>query len=150
MLTPLEIENVRFQKALKGYNVDEVDDFLDRLSADYEKLYKENLEYKTKIEESERELEHYKNVEQTLQNTLILAQGAAEDIKKVAEQKAEQIIREAESTAKESVNDLAKQEFELRIKMEDMKKQFDMYKARMEALLISQLEMLKDINDVNE
>ena len=150
MLTPLEIENVRFQKALKGYNVDEVDDFLDRLSADYEKLYKENLEYKTKIEESERELEHYKNVEQTLQNTLILAQGAAEDIKKVAEQKAEQIIREAESTAKESVNDLAKQEFELRIKMEDMKKQFEMYKARMEALLISQLEMLKDINDVNE
>ena len=150
MLTPLEIENVRFQKALKGYNVDEVDDFLDQLSADYEKLYKENLEYKAKIEESERELEHYKNVEQTLQNTLILAQGAADDIKKVAEQKAEQIIKEAEGVAKESVNDLAKQEFELRIKMEDMKKQFEMYKARMEALLISQLEMLKDINDTNE
>lgn len=150
MLTPLDIENVRFQKALKGYNVDEVDDFLDQLSADYEKLYKENLEYKAKIEESERELEHYKNVEQTLQNTLILAQGAADDIKKVAEQKAEQIIKEAEGVAKESVNDLAKQEFELRIKMEDMKKQFEMYKARMEALLISQLEMLKDINDTNE
>lgn len=150
MLTPLDLENVRFQKALKGYNVDEVDDFLDQLSADYEKLYKENAEYKDKIEESKRELEHYKNVEQTLQNTLILAQGAAEDIKKVAEQKAEQIIKDAESLAKESVNELAKQEFELRIKTEDMKKQFEMYKARMEALLISQLEMLKDINDTNE
>ena len=150
MLTPLDLENVRFQKALKGYNVDEVDDFLDQLSADYEKLYKENAEYKDKIEEAKRELEHYKNVEQTLQNTLILAQGAAEDIKKVAEQKAEQIIKDAESLAKESVNELAKQEFELRIKTEDMKKQFEMYKARMEALLISQLEMLKDINDTNE
>ena len=150
MLTPLDIENVRFQKALKGYNVDEVDDFLDQLSADYEKLYKENLEYKEKIEESKRELEHYKTVEQTLQNTLILAQSAADDVKKVAEQKAEQIIRDAEGAAKDAVNDLAKQEFELRIKMEDTKKQFDMYKARMEALLISQLEMLKDINDTNE
>ena len=150
MLTPLDIENVRFQKALKGYNVDEVDDFLDQLSADYEKLYKENLEYKEKIEESKRELEHYKTVEQTLQNTLILAQSAADDVKKVAEQKAEQIIRDAEGAAKDAVNDLAKQEFELRIKMEDTKKQFDMYKARMEALLISQLEMLKDINDDNE
>lgn len=150
MLTPLDIENVRFQKALKGYNVDEVDNFLDQLSADYEKLYKENLEYKEKIEESKRELEHYKTVEQTLQNTLILAQTAADDVKKVAEQKAEQIIRDAEGTAKDAVNDLAKQEFELRIKMEDTKKQFDMYKARMEALLISQLEMLKDINNDNE
>lgn len=150
MLTPLDIENVRFQKALKGYNVDEVDNFLDQLSADYEKLYKENLEYKEKIEESKRELEHYKTVEQTLQNTLILAQSAADDVKKVAEQKAEQIIRDAEGIAKEAVNDLAKQEFELRIKMEDTKKQFEMYKARMESLLISQLEMLKDINDTNE
>ena len=150
MLTPLDIENVRFQKALKGYNVDEVDDFLDQLSADYEKLYKENLEYKEKIEESKRELEHYKTVEQTLQNTLILAQSAADDVKKVAEQKAEQIIRDAEGAAKDAVYELAKQEFELRIKMEDTKKQFDMYKARMEALLISQLEMLKDINDTNE
>ena len=41
MLTPLDIENVRFQKALKGYNVDEVDDFLDQLSLDYEKIYAE-------------------------------------------------------------------------------------------------------------
>lgn len=150
MLTPLDIENVRFQKALKGYNVDEVDDFLDQLSADYEKIYKENIEYKEKIEESKRELEHYKTVEQTLQNTLILAQSAADDVKKVAEQKAEQIIRDAEGAAKDAVNDLAKQEFELRIKMEDTKKQFDMYKARMEALLISQLEMLKDINEDNQ
>jgi len=150
MLTPLDIENVRFQKALKGYNVDEVDDFLDQLSADYEKIYKENIEYKEKIEESKRELEHYKTVEQTLQNTLILAQSAADDVKKVAEQKAEQIIRDAEGVAKDAVNDLAKQEFELRIKMEDTKKQFDMYKARMEALLISQLEMLKDINEDNQ
>ena len=81
---------------------------------------------------------------------MILAQSAADDVKKVAEQKAEQIIRDAEGAAKDAVNDLAKQEFELRIKMEDTKKQFDMYKARMEALLISQLEMLKDINDTNE
>ena len=150
MLTPLDIENIRFQKAVRGYNVDEVDDFLDQLSADYEKIYKENIEYKEKIEESKRELEHYKTVEQTLQNTLILAQSAADDVKKVAEQKAEQIIRDAEGAAKDAVNDLAKQEFELRIKMEDTKKQFDMYKARMEALLISQLEMLKDINEDNQ
>ena len=150
MLTPLDIENIKFQKALKGYNVDEVDDFLDQLSADYEKIYKENIELKEQMESSKKELEHYKNVEHTLQNTLIMAQTAAEDIKKIAQQKADQIIKDAESNVKDSVNELAKQEFELRIKMEDTKKQFDMYKARMEALLISQLELLKDVNDDKE
>ncbi|MGN1298701.1 MAG: DivIVA domain-containing protein [Candidatus Scatovivens sp.] len=150
MLTPLDIENIRFQKALKGYNVEEVDDFLDQLSADYEKIYKENLEYKEQIESSKKELEHYKNVEHTLQDTLIMAQKASEDIKKIAQQKADQIIKDAESNVKDSVNELAKQEFELRIKMEDTKKQFNAYKARMEALLISQLELLKDVNDDKE
>ena len=79
-----------------------------------------------------------------------MAQSASEDIKKIAQQKADQIIKDAESNVKDSVNELAKQEFELRIKMEDTKKQFDMYKARMEALLISQLELLKDVNDDKE
>lgn len=150
MLTPLDIENVRFQKTVRGYNVDEVDDFLDQLSLDYEKIYKENIELKETVESSKRELEHYKSIEHTLQNTLIMAQSASEDIKKIAQQKADQIIKDAESNVKDSVNELAKQEFELRIKMEDTKKQFDMYKARMEALLISQLELLKDVNDDKE
>lgn len=150
MLTPLDIENVRFQKTVRGYNVDEVDDFLDQLSLDYERIYKENIELKENIENSKRELEHYKSIEHTLQNTLIMAQTASEDIKKLAQQKADQIIKDAESNVKDSVNELAKQEFELRIKMEDTKKQFDMYKARMEALLISQLELLKDVNDDKE
>ena len=150
MLTPLDIENIRFQKAVRGNNHDEVDDFLDQLSADYEKIYKENIELKENIESSKRELEHYKSIEHTLQNTLIMAQSASEDIKKIAQQKAEQIIKDAESNVKDSVSELAKQEFELRIKMEDTKKQFDMYKARMEALLKSQLELLKDVNDDKE
>ena len=150
MLTPLDIENIRFQKALKGYNVEEVDDFLDQLSLDYEKIYKENIEIKEQLESSKKELEHYKSVEHTLQDTLIMAQKASEDIKNIAQQKADQIIKDAQSSVKDSVNELAKQEFELRIKLEDTRKQFDMYKARMEALLISQLELLKDVNDDKE
>ena len=52
MLTPLEIENKKFSKQMvNGYNVDEVDDFLDLLTSDYERLYKENAEAKEKIEQ---------------------------------------------------------------------------------------------------
>ncbi len=147
MLTPLDIENKRFSKTLKGYNVDEVDDFLDQLTIDYEKLYKENAELKDQIEESKKDLEHYKNVEHTLQNTLVMAQTTAEDIKKNAQTRAEQIIRDAQSEAKRATEEITKEEFDIRKRTEELKRQFGVYKAKMEALLISQLELLQDKED---
>ncbi len=144
MLTPLDIENKRFTKAIKGYNSNEVDEFLDELTVEYEKLYKENAELRNEVESNKKDLEHYRNVEHTLQNTLVMAQTTAEDIKKMANQQADQILKDAELNAKQAVEDLGRQEFEMRVKLEEMKKKFDMYKAKMEALLISQLEMLKD------
>jgi cell division initiation protein len=131
-------------RSLKGYNVDEVDDFLDELTAEYEKLYKENAELKDNIEGSKKDLEHYRSVEHTLQNTLVMAQTTADDIKKMAQAQADQIIKDAQMEARKQTEELSRQEFELRVKMEETKKKFDMYKAKMEALLISQLELLKD------
>ena len=147
MLTPLDIENKRFSKTLKGYNVDEVDDFLDQLTIDYEKLYKENAELKDQIEESKKDLEHYKNVEHTLQNTLVISQTTAEYIKKNAQTRAEQIIRDAQSEAKRATEEITKEEFDIRKRTEELKRQFGVYKAKMEALLISQLELLQDKED---
>ncbi len=147
MLTPLDIENKRFSKTLKGYNVDEVDDFLDQLTIDYEKLYKENSELKEQIDENKKELEHYKSVEKTLQNTLLMAQTASEDIKTNAQERANQIIRDAENEAKRATETISKEEFEIRKRTEELKRQFDVYKAKMEALLISQLELLQDKNN---
>ena len=144
MLAPSEIDNMRFSKTIKGYNVDEVDDFLDQLTADYERLYKENAEYKDKFEQMEKELGQYKQMEHTLQNTLVVAQTAAGDIKNTAQKQAEQIIRDAQTEARRSVDELNKQEYEVTKKIEEMKKSFEVTKAKMEALLIAQLEMCQD------
>ncbi len=147
MITPLDIENKRFSKQMmNGYSVEEVDDFLDELTADYSKNYKENSELRSKVEELNKSLEHYKSIESTLNNTLVMAQSTAEDIKKVAQQQAEQIINEAKSNAQKKVDDLNNELVAKTKEVEDVKKQFDIYKAKMESLLISQLELLKDIN----
>ena len=150
MLTPLDIENKRFSKKINGYNADEVDDFLDQVTEDYEKLYRENAELRDAIDECHKELEHYKNVEQTLQNTLVMAQTTADDIKATAQSRAEQIIRDAQSEARRSSEEIAKEEFEIRKRTEELKRQFGVYKAKMEALLISQLELLQDSKDSEE
>ncbi len=150
MLTPLDIENKRFSKQMmNGYSVEEIDEFLDQLTLDYQTLYRENASLKEKINDMEASINHYKTIEGTLQNTLVMAQSTAEEIKKIANQQADQIIKEAELKAKESVSEIKNQTIEEMRHMEEVKKQFEVYKAKMEALLISQLELLKDVNEDN-
>ena len=149
MITPLDIENKKFSKQLmNGYSVEEVDDFLDELTADYSKSYKEATELKAKVDELAKSLEHYKTIEETLQNTLVMAQTTADDVKKVAQQQADQIINEAKSMAHKQAGDLDNEIIAKKKELEDVKKQFDIYKAKMESLLISQLELLKDRKSV--
>lgn len=148
MLTPLDIENKRFGKQMmNGYNVNEVDDFLDELTLEYGKLYKENAELKEKREELDSDVGKYKNIESTLQNTLVMAQKTADEITAVAKQQADQIIKDAEFSAKSSVEELNTQIILKEKELEELKKQFEVYKAKMESLLISQLELLKDIKE---
>lgn len=147
MITPLDIENKKFSKQMvNGYSVDEIDDFLDQLTLDYEKMYKENIESRNKIEELNKSLEHYKSIENTLQGTLLMAQTTAEEVKNVAKQQAEQILNEAQASAKEAVGALDNEMAMKKKELEDIQKQFDIYKAKMESLLISQLELLKEVN----
>ena len=147
MLTPLDIENKRFSRQMmNGYSVEEIDEFLDDVTADYGRLYKEKSELLSRVEELEKSIVQYKTIEATLQNTLVMAQKTADEVIEVAKQQAEQIIKEARGSAQKSAEELDQEIILKRREMEDVKKQFDIYKAKMESLLISQLELLKDMN----
>lgn len=150
MLTSLDIENKKFSKQImNGYNTDEVDDFLDELGVEFAKKQKELTEAFKEVEELKASLEHYKNIEETLQNTLLMAQSTAEEVKNVAKQKADQIIEDARASSTKEVASLDNQIIMKKKELEDVTKQFDIYKAKMESLLISQLELLKEVNKDN-
>ena len=147
MLTPLDIENKKFSKQImNGYNVEEVDDFLDEIGVDFAKKQKEVNESAKKIEELNASLEHYKNIEETLQNTLLMAQSTAEEVKNIAKQKADQIVTDAKASSQKEVDFIQNQILMKKKELEDVQKQFDIYKAKMESLLISKLELIKEIN----
>jgi len=158
MITPLDIENKKFSKQMmNGYNVEEVDDFLDEVMADYEANYKELAVLRPKVDELNAALEHYKNIENTLQNTLVMAQSTSEEVKNVAKQQADQIVGDAHREADEIIRNAkenalrAVDELEQQIRMKekqynDVRKQFDIYKAKMESLLISQSELIREMN----
>lgn len=151
MITPLDIENKRFSKQMvNGYNVDEVDEFLDEITADYEKLYKENKALKDNAEELHNDVGQYKDIESTLQNTLIIAQKTADEVQNVAKKQAEQIIKDAEYQAKTKLDEINTQLMIKEKEIDELKKQFSVYKAKMESLLISQLELIKDMAEDEE
>ncbi len=151
MITPLDIENKKFSKQMvNGYNVDEVDEFLDEITADYEKLYKENKALKDNAEELHNDVGQYKDIESTLQNTLIIAQKTADEVQNVAKKQAEQIIKDAEYQAKTKLDEINTQLMIKEKEIDELKKQFSVYKAKMESLLISQLELIKDMAEDEE
>ena len=147
MLTPLDIENKRFSKQMmNGYNVEEVDDFLDEIGADYAKKCREVQDKDKEFDELKKEIEKYKSLESTLQNTLVMAQSTAEEVKNVAKKQADQLLNEAKATAERDVIDLEQKVSLKKRELESLQKQFDIYKAKMESLLISQLELIKEVN----
>lgn len=150
MITPLDIENKKFSKQMvNGYSVEEVDEFLDDLTVEYEQKCKDISEKDKIIAQLEKDIAHYKTIETTLQNTLVIAQSAAEEVKNNAKQQADQIIKDAEGNAKQSVETLNQSIVMKKREISEMEKQFDIYKAKMESLLISQLELIKDMKKEN-
>ncbi|MBM7614533.1 DivIVA domain-containing protein [Alkaliphilus hydrothermalis] len=147
MITPLDIQNKEFKKGMRGYKEDEVDEFLDVVMVDYEKLYKENMELKDKVERVNQQIEQYKNIEETLKNTLVVAQNAAEDVKANAIKQAELILQESEGRGKEIIEKANKEVEKIRAEYEDVKKHMQIFKTRYKTLLQSQIDAVLDACD---
>ena len=143
MLTPLDIQNKEFKRVFSGYSMQEVDEFLNLVIDGYEKLYKENMDCKDRITKLEESVNQYKNIESTLQSTLVVAQSTSEQVVKNAEEKAANIIADANYKAKGIVADSFEEVKKLEYRYEEIKRGIDVYTAKMTALLESQLGLLK-------
>jgi len=142
-LTPMDIHNKEFSKSFRGYDEDEVDQFLDQIVEDFEKLYKENLELKERIGLLKEQMEYYKSMEGTLKETLITAQKTAEDVAASAHKNAELIIKEAEQKAHKIIQDANEQVVKIRVEYEETKKQMQIFKARFKTLLEACLQAME-------
>ncbi|MDD3839352.1 MAG: DivIVA domain-containing protein [Clostridia bacterium] len=149
-ITPMEIHNKEFSRSFRGYNDDEVDEFLDKVVADYEKMYKENMEIKDKLALIDDQIKSYKKMESALKETLITAQKTADEVTNNAHQKSELIISEAEQKAKQIIEEANKEVIEIKKEFERNRKQFKIFKSRFKSLLETQLEMIDDEENLFE
>ena len=109
MMTPVDIETADFKKVALGYSCDEVDTFLDKVIVEFERLFKENAKLQDKVTTTEEALKYYKDLEDTIRNSIVRAEKTVEETKHNAEVEASQIVKTAEQQAVDIMQDAHKQ-----------------------------------------
>lgn len=164
-LTPLDIQNKTFPTKMRGYNQDEVDDFLDLVVRDYEEITQRNRELEKAVKHSEEKLEYFNELKDALNQSIIVAQDTADKVKTsaskesevivtsaqnkadelvaTAEKRAYQLTTDAEEKARQILTDATEKAKQLAVETEDLKKKTRVFHQRISLMLESQLEQVK-------
>lgn len=142
-LTPLDIHNKEFKRVFRGYDEDEVNEFLDQIIKEFEILIREKKDLEEKVHLIEEKLAHFNNIEESLSKTIIVAQETADEVKNNAKKEAQLIIKEAEKNADRIINEALAKSRKIAIEVEELKKQASIYRTRFRTLVEAQLEMLQ-------
>lgn len=95
-LTPLEIHNKEFSTRMRGYDQDEVNEFLDQVIRDYELIIRQNKEIEDELEITNKKLSTYQEMQESLNRSILVAQDAADRLKENTDREVEAIKSEAE------------------------------------------------------
>ena len=144
-LTPMDINNKEFKRVLRGYCPEEVDEFLDQIVEEYEILFKENTSLKEKLENSNDKIEHYSKIENTIQNTLLLAQNTAEQAKANAQKEADVIIKSANDTAQRILDKAHNDVIQINDEYDRVKQEFTKFRAKFRSFMNFQIDTFDDL-----
>ena len=164
-LTPLDIQNKNFSVKMRGYNQDDVDDFLDQVTRDYEDALQKNRELEKSLKHAEEKLQYFNELKDALNQSIIVAQDTADKVKSSANKESEMIITSADNQAKETLVEAERKSNamiadaeakstqilaeaierarQLAGETEDLKKKTRVFHQRLSLMLETQLEQVK-------
>ncbi|MBP2098361.1 DivIVA domain-containing protein [Enterococcus rivorum] len=164
-LTPLDIQNKNFSTKMRGYNQDDVDDFLDQVTKDYEDSLQKVRELEKSLKHAEEKLQYFNELKDALNQSIIVAQDTADKVKTSANRESEVIVTSAENTANEMISAAEKRSSnlvsaaeekamnilteaterarQLAVETDDLKKKSRVFHQRLILMLESQLEQVK-------
>ena len=151
-ITALDIKDKQFTTKFRGYNEQEVDEFLDIIVDDYEDLVRDNRELSTRVKELEEKLAYFDEMKESLSQSVILAQETAEKVKASAADEsanlinkanfnATHLIEEAKSKASEFLRDAIDEAKRVAIETEELKRQSRVFHQRLLAAVEGQLNL---------
>ena len=150
-LTPMDINNKEFKKVLRGYNPEEVDEFLDEIVESYEELFKEKSKLEEKLTAANEQISHYSKIENTIQNTLLLAQNAADSAKETAQRESDLMIKNANETAQKILDRANNDIVAINDEYEKTKQEYIKFRAKYKNFVKTQLETFEELEkDMNK
>jgi len=147
MITPFDIEKKEFSKGVRGYNIEEVDEFLDQIIVDLEKLMKENLRLKTEVATLEQENEKFKGSEGEVVKVLEQARNLMGDISASAEKRAEVLMKNAELDAELTVREARDRAERLKEENKILQKRYITFRDRYKKYLEEELDRFNTMDD---
>ncbi len=145
MITPVDIQNKDFTKKMRGYDPDEVDDFLDVIIKDYSALLKENQSLKSKIGMLTKTVENYKAIEESMTRSVEMAKQTAKDMKDNASAEAQMIINNAKLDASRLAKQIDDEHIKRHQEMLRVKSETDMFRTRVKNMCDGLVKILDDI-----
>jgi len=153
VLSPDDIHNKEFSTKLRGYNIDEVNDFLEQIIKDYQITLKQNKDLQERLDASEGKLKYFNELKDSLNQSILVAQEAAEKVKNESEQEAQIIVEESQKKARDLLNqsteksnqilqDASERARQVTIETDNLKRSVNTFRQGLQGMLKQQLDMV--------
>lgn len=152
-LTALELKDKTFKTKFRGYDADEVDDFLDIVTRDYEDLVRKNHEQETEIKALRERLTYFDEMKESLSQSVLLAQDTADKVKVAADDQAANIVKQADydaqnllKEAKEKANAILRSATDsakhLSVETEELKNKTRIFHQKLKSAIEGQISLV--------
>ena len=143
-ITPNDIHNKDFSTKFKGFDPEEVNDFLEEVKKELETLIRDNKDLEKRVKFNEEKVEYFNSIQETLNKSILVAQEAADRLRENARKDAEIIVFEAEKAAQAMLREAAEKATEINRETDLIKKETRIFRQRLQILTQTQLEMIKN------
>jgi cell division initiation protein len=142
-ITPLDIQQKQFSTRFRGFDMEEVDSFLELIREEMEELLRENANLREESRRYEKQLKEYKNIETTLKDTLVNTQQMVEEYRNTAKKESELILKETELKAEDMLREAQDKIVKIHEDITDLKGVRRHFKEELKRLVESHLRMME-------
>lgn len=143
-LTPIDIQHKEFSVKMKGYDREQVQDFLEVIKKDYEQSIKETKDLEKQLAFAEEKNVYFQKLQDTLNKSIVVAQDAADRLKENARKEAEIILFEAEKSADKLLKEAAEKATKINQETENIRKESRNFRQKLELMVESQINLIRN------
>jgi cell division initiation protein len=149
-ISPMDVRQQQFKLKFRGFDIEEVDSYLEMIANELEEANKENEEMKNQLRKMEQEIEGYRRGENDLRKAIASAQDFKKDAIEKANQEAQLIIKQAEIKAKEMLKGSEEKFYRLEKDIAELKSKKMQFEVQMRAMIENHMKLLDMMKEGGE